>query len=232
MYSGNVPFKDDIYLLFDLETTDLIRYFGITAIYPDICQIAILDAKSNDLWSSYLVPKKDMNPISSKMTKLQIKEYSGERVLTKDGVVLPAKKYEEGLHDIYQYIDQLANDHRRLYPNGRIVLVAHNCKRFDGPVLLNALKTINVSAQALEGKGVYFADSLEIFKAMKRRDKSMFGDARLSMVSLYRLLFGQSIDDVAHDAVEDSKALKKVLFESPVTRDVMPILSSHIFTLK
>ena len=180
-----------------------------------------------ELWSKYLIPQKNIDDKASSINKLKLEKYErGQNILTKFGKPVCAEQYETGLKQFYQYLTELRKKYHQTDPNSRIILTAHNGQSFDVPILLNAFAKINVTQEKLKSLNVCFADSLLIIKDIQKENPSLFlskeetdGSAKrkkvsTSLSSLYERFFHE--DYSAHDAVEDVKAMKRVLFDSPL----------------
>ena len=210
---------NDVVVLFDLETTGLPRD-------SDICQIAAWVMGEPRVWSRYLIPQKKIHFGASKVNKLKVKKLKGRKVLTKCGEPVCAEQYEIGLKHFYKYLTELRKKYHQTDPNSRIILTAHNGWSFDTPILLNAFAKINVTREKLKSLNVCFADSLLIIRDIQKENPSLFlpkeerdGPAKrkkvsTSLPSLYERFFHENYS--AHDAVEDVKAMKRVLFDSPL----------------
>ena len=96
------------------------------------------------------------------------------------------------------------------------VLIGHNAAVFDIPILLRTSSPAFL--QALKKLNVHFADSLILAKQILKEQHPALRVVpseqfcRASLGSLYSTLFDQSFP--AHDALEDVKALQRVLFQS------------------
>jgi len=94
----------------------------------------------------------------------------------------------------------------------KIILIAHNGKRFDFPVLVNAIKKNNLTDLLLTGS-IRYLDSIDLFSVeMKIGSSPLHGCKNKSLPCLYEHLFKGSFD--AHNAEDDVAALKQVLFHS------------------
>ena len=208
----------DVVVLFDLETT------GLLEDDPDICQIAAWAMEEPEVWSKYLIPQKNINDGASRINKLKVeKDRQGKDILTKYGIPVKAEQYEAGIYQFYQHLHELR---KQTNPNSRIILIAHNGKKFDVPVLLNALEKINVTREHLTKLNIFFADSLLIIEKIEKENPLVFMNIEetdsprkkpkvsKALSSLYKRFFGENYS--AHDAIEDVKAMRQVLFESPL----------------
>ena len=219
----------DIILLFDLETTGL-------PTDSDITQIATLEVfgKGRE-WSKYLVPNKDIESKASEITGLQVEETdNGQRILMKGVEEVDAASYEEGLREFYEYLCDLIREERVVDPDARLILTAHNAERFDAPVLVNAFKKINITSEELRDSGICFADSLVILRKLRSEDHPLLTHPEegkkisLGLASIYNHLFGEGFP--AHNAIEDVKAMKRVLFHPPLELP-QSIISDNTFNL-
>ena len=233
------PLSTDLVLLFDLETTDL-------PLNSDICQVSVQVLGEERVWSRYLVPTKNIAPGASRVNGLKVsKNENGKRILLKGGEELPAKSYIDGLKEFYMYLCQLSRKHKKLHPSGRLILLAHNGRRYDAPILINALRKISVTAKKLNDISVCFSDSLSILSELQKENNPFLTNSSesfdggigpaavkvsskvsLKLTSLYQHLFNEGFP--AHDATEDVKAMKRVLFEPPLQLPIS-VISNNTF---
>ena len=210
--------SSDVVVLFDLETTGLLKND------PDICQIAAQVMEEPKVWSRYLIPQKNIDDGASRINNLKVeKDKHGQDILTKYGKPVEAEQYEAGMQQFYQHLCELRE---QTDPNSRIILTAHNGKKFDAPVLLNALGKIKVTREDLMKLNICFADSLLIIEKIEKENPLVFLNIEetdsprkkpkvsKSLRSLYKRFFDK--DFSAHDAIEDVDAMRQVLFESPL----------------
>ena len=225
----------DVVLLFDLETTGL-------PLNSDICQISVQVLGEERVWSRYLVPTRNIAPGASRVNGLKVsKDENGKRVLLRWGQEVPAKSYIDGLKEFYMYLCQLSRKHKKLHPSARLILLAHNGRRFDAPILINALRKISVTAKKLNDISVCFSDSWLILRELQRNNNplltysdcvdggmkvQMTSNVSLKLTSLYQHLFNEGFP--AHDATEDVKAMKRILFEPPLQLPIS-IISNNTF---
>ena len=206
-------------VLFDLEATSL-------KTDSDICQIAALPVRRTSLsniWSCYLLPRQDVSLASSQINKLKVEETKDkERILTNNGVKVEALEYTDGLLSFYKYLIQLSAEVHSKEPDKKIILTAHYGKRYDVPVLLNAFKNISVTRLKLNELKISFADSYLVLYNMQTANHpilsaqdgpnfSMYGMS-LKQTNIYATLFQERYS--AHNAVEDVRALHRILFHS------------------
>ena len=95
------------------------------------------------------------------------------------------------------------------------VLIGHNAKRFDIPVLLR--NSTSGFHEKLKAMGVLFGDSLSLFEQVVSSNHPALQqpDGKISATNqsaLYKCLFAETFE--AHDALEDVTALRKMMFSS------------------
>ena len=93
-----------------------------------------------------------------------------------------------------------------------LVLLGHNASVFDTPrLLLNGGPTFTSNLNKMK---VLFADSLPILKVLRGQPNRPLQAATNKLSDVYETLFSAKFD--AHDALEDVKALRKILFSPPL----------------
>ena len=111
------------------------------------------------------------------------------------------------------------------------VLIGHNAAPVDVPILQrNSDKNFKDS---LTHMNVYFADSLHVMKKLiKDKHRSLELETgsycKPNQGSLYSHLFKEQFD--AHDALEDVRALRKILFDSPLNLSRKDIVENSSVT--
>ena len=202
-------------LIFDLETTGLKRD-------AEICQIAAVGGKVDDpLWMKYILPDSDINPSASAVNGLTVAVRGKERRLLKYRSPVDTVSFEEAMSSFLAFLKAQAAT------ASNTILVAHNAVEFDIPVLLNSLRRYGITANELEEQGIGFADSRLLIRPLKRTGHPSLSCSRESLGSVYQCLFGE--DFQRHDAANDSVALRRVLFMSPLDITLEQILA-HSFT--
>ena len=110
------------------------------------------------------------------------------------------------------------------------VLVGHNSSVFDVPILLRTATP--ECLHTLHELNVHFGNSLRLAKDIlqeKPQHPALAASGEVcqaSLGSLYLALFGQSFP--AHDALEDVRALQKVLFKSPLNLNKEILVSKRV----
>ena len=197
-------------LVFDTETNT------VNVRYAEICQLSAVDYSSSHTFSEYVLPTHNIDYSASMVNNLTIKVINSQRKLLKNGVVVPTLPVNEAITKFESYISQSIERAKAVTNNHVLtVLIGHNSAAFDTRILLrNAAKGF---ADKLQSMNVWFADSLTLFRALvkckfpslKNSDDTF---PQLNLPCLYEALFQQSY--VAHDALEDASALRKILFSS------------------
>ena len=120
---------------------------------------------------------------------------------------------EEALRDFLTLITKVKSSER--HENQITVLIGHNSATFDVPTLLR--NSDENFKDGITDMNVYFADSLHLMKKLiKNKHKALELDSggycKPNQSSIYNYLFKEQFD--AHDALENVRALRKILFGS------------------
>ncbi|XP_061170673.1 uncharacterized protein LOC133180113 [Saccostrea echinata] len=171
-------------VMFDLETTDLIRGRHM----PHIVQIAAVELKSGSAFNTYVRPKMAQTDTARTVTGI---------VASSSGVFVAGKLVEsENIHSaaekFIKYLKKFKN----------VCLFAHNGRRFDFPVLISTFKNIEKDIE-LASVVTCCIDSLSMFKKCFKDQDSY------KQESLFRSLLNDTYS--AHNAVDDVKALGKLV---------------------
>ena len=123
---------------------------------------------------------------------------------------------EEALGDFLTFIKQVKNSHE--VNINLTVLIGHNSATFDVPILVR--NSGDNFKDSLTDMNIYFADSLHLVKNLiKDKHKALEletgGYCKPNQSSLYTHLFNKQFD--AHNALEDVRALKKILCDSSLS---------------
>ena len=198
-------------ILFDVETNTT----GKTA---QLCQLSAIDKTGQNCYSQYILPDKDIDKYATRVNKLTVKTVNGNRTLFKDDVALQTLTSQEAISRFVSYIQHCIDCCKaRTRSDVCTVLIGHNAKRFDIPILLrNSSSEIHARMQAL---GISFGDSLSMFEHFLKIKHPAFTQSSgktcsSNQSSIYEALFNEKF--AAHDAKEDVIALRKILFSSPM----------------
>ena len=143
--------------------------------------------------------------------------FSGDqRVLCKAGNPVPAKPLQTYLHSFAQFLTVCSSS-----SVDYLVLLGHNASVFDTPrLLLNGGPTFTSDLNEMK---VLFADSLPVLKILRDQPNSPLQPATNKLSEIYETLFSSKF--AAHDALEDVKALRKILFTSPLKVPIETLVS-------
>ncbi|XP_044183398.1 uncharacterized protein LOC122964032 [Acropora millepora] len=161
---------------------------------------------------------------------MTIKNINGIRTLYHRNNPVQSVTIEEALGDFLTFIKQVKNSDE-VNNNYLTVLIGHNSATFDVPILLrNSSENFKGS---LIDMNIYFADSLHLVKNLiKDKHKALEletgGYCKPNQSSLYTHLFNEQFD--AHDALEDVRALRKILFESSLSLSRKDIVENSSVT--
>ena len=195
-------------MIWDTETTTI----GKSA---ELIQVSIVSKDQQFSYSEYITPQGAISPAASKVHGLTSEVLHGVKVLCKDGKKVHSVSLQECLIQLLSFIEK-TREHYKKETNKPVitVMLGHNSSLFDTPVLLRSGGSSFVEKLML--LDVLFADSLLIFKSIRKSD---FPSSEIlsqcegnKLTTLYSHLFNESFD--AHDAVEDVKALIKIVFKS------------------
>ena len=213
-------FEDNYYysLIFDTETTTIRK-----SAQP--IPIAATTVDEQNMFSEYIQPKIRITQAASNIHGIKSSNLKGETVLFKDGKQLSRKTHVECLQNSITFIETTEEmcKQKTNKPFIETVLIGHNASAFDVPTLLRTSpSTFNERLKSLK---IIFADSLVHIKQLRSSgiNSTLFGklsDNKLS--ALYSGLFKKEFN--AHDALEDVKALSKVLFHSSLQISIEQIL--------
>ncbi|KAJ8249270.1 hypothetical protein GJAV_G00233000 [Gymnothorax javanicus] len=185
-------------VFFDLETTGLGRAC-------DIVQLAAVSGGHS--CNLYMLPRCRMQSSAAAITGFSVRR----RHLYRHGHALPIVPHGQALVAFLAFLRML----------GRPLLVGHNIRRFDCPVLARALDEWHLRAAFLEVTSG-FLDTLPLARDILR-DR---GQQSYSQESLVKAVLGVSYP--AHDALEDVRALQS-LYQAlqPTAAQII----RHTFTL-
>ncbi|XP_054890946.1 three prime repair exonuclease 4 [Poeciliopsis prolifica] len=191
-------FKQRPLVFFDLETTGL-------GPHCEIIQLAAVSGGHS--LNLYVVPRCRIERGAARVTGFKVR---GQR-LYQDRRLIFTNSLREVVVSFIAFLQML----------GRPLVVGHNIRNFDCPLLARALDELDLRAQ-FEGSVSGCVDTLPLARELLRdRGLQSFGQE-----NLVRELLG--INYRAHDALEDVRVLKILYgFLHPTTE----VVSRHMFTL-
>ena len=206
-YKNTVDYQ---FLVFDTETTSL----GKEA---QICQLSAL-TKAGESYNDYVLPTCNISLYASRVNKLSVKTVNGQRTLLKENVPVNSVPLSECLQNFITFLPSGSSD-------CHIVLIGHNSSVFDTPTLLRCGG--HKFREALSSKHVYFADSLHLVKALTKDGHESLNPegkpSKSNLPAVFKSVFNEEFE--AHDAIEDVRALHRVLFHSPLKLTVADIVN-------
>jgi DNA polymerase III epsilon subunit-like protein len=176
------------YAYFDLETTGLGKS-------TQICQIGAVNrfARKTE-FSTYILPRCDVEADATKvnqLTKINGKLYYKNKLVE-------SQKPSEAFDDFSEWISEdVMNDEE-----DKVILIAHNGHRFDAPVLINNMLQAGLDYNELSELIYGFVDT---FVCLKHHFP------QYSVHSLQAWKDRLNLGGVSHDALKDSKDLKKIV---------------------
>ena len=196
------------FLIWDTETTAI----GKSA---EIIHISVVSKDEQFCFSKYVTPKTAISPAASKVHGVTSQVVNGVHVLHKDGNDVQSVPLQECLTRLLNFTETTQNHYNRETHKPVItVMVGHNSALFDTPVLLRFAGSSFVDQ--LTSLDVVFADTLLLFKSVRKSELPsstiLLTCKGNKLTSLYSHLFKEVFN--AHDAIEDVKALIKILFKS------------------
>ena len=197
------------FVIFDTETT-------CTGKLAEICQLSAVSENGKHEFSTYIFSKSNISYSAYLVNGMTIKTIKGVRTLCQGNIPVESVTIEEALRDFLTFITKVKSSERHEYQI--TVLIGHNSATFDVPILLrNSDKNFK---DGITDMNVYFADSLYLMKKLiKNKHKALELDSggycKPNQSSIYNHLFKDQFD--AHVALEDVRALRKILFESSLS---------------
>lgn len=158
-----------------------------------ITQIAALDEDSDEYFCTYVIPQKPISTQASKVTGLAL----NGTTLHHNGKAVKAVSIQEALQDLISFLGNLASKKPK-------ILVGHNIKSYDCPILMNALRNCNIEDR-FEEEVIGFLDTMKLFRLSFPSQKSY------SQQHLSKVLLAEDFTYEAHNALEDVKTLKKIV---------------------
>ena len=143
----------------------------------------------------------------------------GRKILHRGGIFLETVAYNESLKSFVDFLEEISSLNVPTVPSSSInvVLIGHNSNTFDTPVLLRTI--LRYFPELMKDLNIHFADFLVLFRNLVKDEREALKAAdgsyvNINQAALYKHLFNSDFD--GHDAVEDVKALTKILFNSSI----------------
>ena len=212
------------FIIFDTETT-------CTGKHAEICQLSAVSENGRHEFSTFILPQRNISYSAYLVNGMAIKNIEGVRTLCQGNNPVQSVTIEEALRNFLTFITHVKTSEPDQHNNHVTVLIGHNSASFDVPILLrNSDKKFKDS---ITGMNVYFADSLHVVKNLiKDKHKALEldtgGYCKPNQGSLYSRLFKEQFN--AHDALEDVRALRKILFNSSLGLSRKYIVENSIVT--
>ncbi|XP_067024009.1 uncharacterized protein [Acropora muricata] len=196
------PQKTYRFVVFDIETAS-------TARTTELLQLSAITEDGKASFSEYILPKNSISSTASAIHNITVGISGDQRKLYKDGKELPAITILTCLTRFVQFLKTIYN----MKPVDNIVLIGHNSFVFDTPRLLrNGGREFSNKLQEMK---VLFTDSLPIVKFIRSQPNNVLKSSPNNKLgSVYKALF--NCEFPAHDALEDVKALRRILFSQPL----------------
>ena len=196
------PQKTYKFILFDIKTSS-------TARRTELLQLSAISDDGLHSFSEYILPQRSISSTAMTVHNLTVRFSGNQRTLCKAGKPVPAKPLQTCLHSFVQFLVDACS----LKSVDYLVLLGHNSFVFDTPrLLLNGGP--NFKSKLNEMK-VLFADSLPVLKVLRcQPNRPLQSSSTNKLSDVYESLLSAKFD--AHDALEDVKALRKILFTPPL----------------
>lgn len=197
------PNQTYTFVVFDTETT-------CTGKNAELCQLYAIH--ENQVFSKYILPTGNVSTGASRVNKLSVQNINGIRKLLKENQPVETVSLDKALQEFHTFLSQVKCSTQK---ESCIVLIGHNSSTFDTPILLR--RSDENFRSKLSNLNVYFGDSQILVKHLLK-DKhpalqlSESASCKSNQSALYSHLFKEEFE--AHDALEDVKALRKILFHS------------------
>ena len=194
------PQKTYKFVLFDIETSSTTRR-------TELLQLSAITDDGERSFSEYILPEHSITTTATAVHNITVRFSGDHRVLCKAGNPVPAKPLQTCLHSFVQFLDVCSSS-----SVDNLILLGHNASVFDTPrLLLNGGPTFTSNLNEMK---VLFGDSLPILKVLRDEPNSPLQPATNKLGDVYETLFSDKFE--AHDALEDVKALRKILFTAPL----------------
>ena len=210
-------------ILFDTETT-------CTDKQAQLCQISAITEDGRKEFSTFILPKSNISHGAYLVNGLTIKKINGSRTLCKANSPVESVSTDDALRDFLTFLRQVKNSQDN---NCVPILLGHNSATFDVPTCILFRNSDTSFKDNLIEINVHFADSQHLMKELiKGKHKALElqkgGFFKPNQGSLYTHLFNEQFD--AHDALEDIRALRRIIFDSSLNLSRKTIVENSIVT--
>ena len=196
------PQKTYTFVVFDIETASTSRT-------TELLQLSAITEDEKATFSEYILPSKPISSTASAIHNITVRYSGDQRQLYKDGKQIPATSLQTCLTRFLHFLKTIYNSK----PVDHLVLTGHNSSVFDTPRLLR--NGGSRFSNQLEEMKVLFCDSLPVFKFLRSQpNNALKSSPNNKLACVYKALF--NCDFLAHDALEDVKALRRILFTPPL----------------
>ena len=203
-YDRNTAYN---FVIYDIETNTS----GKTA---EICQLSAVDQSGLHCFNNCILPSRDVEIHATRVNDLSVRTVRGVRTLFKDNKPIETVSLGKSLENFLAYLEKTV---RRVKSDNNVctVLIGHNSQVFDTPTLLR--QGGHQFSEKLSCRNVFFSDTLSVMKKLvKRKHPSLVlsdgSTVKLNQQSIYQTLFQEPFP--AHDAMEDVRALRRIVFDS------------------
>ena len=213
--------KNYYFILFDTETT-------CTGKQAELCQISAITEDGRKEFSTFILPKSNISYGAYLVNGLTIKKINGSRTLCKANSPVRSVSTDDALRNFLTFLRQVKNSQDN---NCVLILLGHNSATFDVLILLRNSDT-SFKDNLIE-LNVHFADSQHLMKELiKEKHEALElekgGFCKPNQGSLYTHLFNEQFD--AHDALEDIRALRRIIFDSSLNLSRKTIIENSNVT--
>ena len=157
--------------------------------YPHITQIAAKQVSTEKSFSCYVLPKLPMSASAEQVTKIIVTNSTNMSV---NGVPVEAKSIVCALRELFSWLKRFQN----------VVLIAHNGRRFDFPVIVNACLATELFSEFCSCV-LGLVDTLPVFKSIYPKSESY------KQEHLARVLLSKEYN--AHNALDDVACLSELV---------------------
>ena len=195
------PDQTYTFVVFDTETT-------CTGKNAELCQLSAIH--ENLVFSKYILQPGNVSSGASRVNKLSVQNINGIRKLLKENQPVETVSLDKALQEFHTFLSQVKCSSQK---ESCIVLIGHNSSTFDTPILLR--RSDENFRSKLSNLNVYFGDSQILVKQLlKDKHPALQLSESASCKSNQSAVYLKKKEFEAHDALEDVKALRKILFHS------------------